>query len=119
MRAQPSWHRHICPRPDRKNQISSTVRWVTARDTWPGASAKCAIPPPESPSSTLTSDPSGATASRAAGSSLVANRTAYPIGGRRLCHSVPRSYAAATRSTVASSKYRPTNCTDSGRPPSD
>ena len=41
---------------------------------------------------------------------------AHPIGGLRLCHCVARSYAAATRNTVASSKYRPTNCTDSGSP---
>jgi hypothetical protein len=40
----------------------------------------------------------------------------YPTGGLRLYQCVARSYAAATRNTVASSKYLPTNCTDNGNP---
>ena len=38
------------------------------------------------------------------------------IGGCFLYQPAALSYAAATRSTVASSKYRPTNCTETGRP---
>ena len=42
----PSCFRHISPRPERKNHISSTVRWVTAVDVCPGGSSKCAMLPP-------------------------------------------------------------------------
>src|SRR4051812_17047133 len=72
--------RHISPVPDRKNQISSTVRWRTATDVSPGASSKWASPPPAKPSSTRTVDPSGATASGSGGSCLVSNTAAGSVG---------------------------------------
>ena len=43
-----AWRRQSrggCPRPDRKYQISYTVRWVTAFETRPGPSSKWAMPP--------------------------------------------------------------------------
>jgi len=64
---------HICPLPAMKNQISSTLRWVTAFEVLPGPSSKWAIPPVVRPKRTRTSEPSGATASGAAGRRLVAN----------------------------------------------
>src|SRR4051794_4064050 len=70
--SRPPCLRHISPRPVRKNQISSTVRCVTAVDVSPGASSKWAMPPRARPSKTRTSEPSGATASRSAGKRLVA-----------------------------------------------
>ena len=57
------FERHISPRPDRKNQTSSTVRCRTATDVLPAPSSKWAIPPPLTPSSTRTFEPSGATTS--------------------------------------------------------
>ena len=63
--------RHICPRPDRKNHTSSTVRWRTATEISPAPSSKWAIPPPLTPSSTRTLEPSGAIASGSAGSVFV------------------------------------------------
>src|SRR6267378_3433710 len=66
----PSCSRHISPWPVTKYQISSTVRCRTARDVCPGASSKWAMPPPSSPSSTRTSDPSGATLERSTGSRI-------------------------------------------------
>src|SRR3990167_8607296 len=63
--------RHISPRPPRKNQISSTVLCATAIDVSPGGSSKWARPPRPSCNRIRTSDPSGATASRATGRRVV------------------------------------------------
>jgi hypothetical protein len=65
------WRRHISPRPPSTYQISSTVRCVTARETRPGPSSKCATLPPASWSRTRTSAPSGALVSARAGSRVV------------------------------------------------
>src|SRR5688572_17206516 len=54
-------------------QISSTVRCTTAFDVFPGASSKCAMPPPFRPRSTRTSEPSGATTVRCVGNRSVSN----------------------------------------------
>lgn len=61
------------PLPRVTYQISSTVRWATARDTAPGASVNRAMPPRRNPHSRRTSEPSGAIASGAAPALLVAN----------------------------------------------
>src|ERR1700728_4327401 len=71
--------RHISPRPLSTYQISSTLRCTTAREVRPPASSKCAIEPPPSRSRTRTSEPSGATTSRAAGSRMVSNGWSTPI----------------------------------------
>src|SRR2546430_1955414 len=55
----PFCFRHISPRPERKNHISSTVRCVTAFDVCPGGSSKWAMLPLPRARSTRTSDPSG------------------------------------------------------------
>ena len=55
--------RHISPCPLMMYQISSTVRWATAMDIFPGGSSKWAMPPFLSSRSMRTSDPSGAVTS--------------------------------------------------------
>jgi hypothetical protein len=65
--------RHISPRPVKKYQISSTLRWVTAFDVSPGPSSKCAKLPPLRLRRSLTAVPSGAAASGRAGSCFVSN----------------------------------------------
>ena len=87
--APSSDRRHISPVPATTYQISSTVRCETARDTWPGASRNCAMPPPASSPSSRTSAPSGASASGSTGSRLVSKRVIASIT------SAVRGYAAA------------------------
>ncbi len=65
--------RHISPRPATTNQISSTVRCVTALELLPAPNSKCAMPPEAKPKRTRTSEPSGATAVRSGGRRTVAN----------------------------------------------
>src|SRR5580692_506202 len=77
--SRPAWLRHISPRPLSTYQISSTLRCATAREVRPPASSKCAIEPPASRSRIRTSEPSGATTSRAAGSRMVSNGWSTPI----------------------------------------
>src|SRR5712691_5974210 len=76
--SRPSCLSNISPRPERKNHISSTVRWVTAEEVWPGASWKWAIVPPARPSRIRTSDPSVATTSRAFGKCIDRNAVMSP-----------------------------------------
>ncbi len=63
--------RHISPRPATTYQSSSTVRCVTAMETSPGFSLKCAMVPPAARTSSRTSAPSGASTSGASGSARV------------------------------------------------
>src|SRR6516165_3554237 len=65
--------RHIWPCPAVKHQISSTDRWVTARDIDPGANRKAAILPRANDHSRRTSEPSGAIASSPVPIFLVSN----------------------------------------------
>src|SRR5438067_2264792 len=65
--------RHSWPRPRTKYQISSTLWCATAFDVAPAASSKWARLPPFSRRRTRTDEPSGAIASGAAGSRIVAN----------------------------------------------
>ncbi len=75
------------PRPATTYQISSTVRCVTACETAPAGSSKCAKLPPSSAGSSRTAVPSGAVASGSAARALVAKgrgwASAAPVGASR------------------------------------
>jgi hypothetical protein len=95
--------RHISPCPDTMNQISSTVLWYTACEVCPGGRVNWARPPPGRSSNTRTEDPSGATTSGLAGSSLVAKslltwgQFTFVGGGELVVLEVPNRRAPATR----------------------
>src|SRR5271155_5704270 len=63
IRSKPSWRRQMLPCPPTTNQISSTVRWITACDTAPAGNSKCAMLPTLRRNSRRTAVPSGAVAS--------------------------------------------------------
>src|ERR671916_1772004 len=65
--------RHICPRPETKYQISSTVWWAMAFETARDGSVKCAKLPRPVLLKMRTSEPSGAIASGDLPSRLVTN----------------------------------------------
>ncbi len=74
------------PRPERKNQTSSMVRWATAIETAPGGRVKWAMLPRAMLHRTRTSEPSGAMTSGAWLIILVSKLIAAPLfqgfGGR-------------------------------------
>ena len=95
--------RHISPLPDRKYQISSTVRCWIATDVCPASNSKWARPPHRTCRRTRTSDPSGATSSRSGGNGFVWNPRSTllrNVAGRLVDRGLTCSFAATPKSRV-------------------